>query len=197
MDARPPGVSHIEEIAALLGLANILLVVRRSIWNYPFGIAMVLLYGKVFLDARLYSDAALQLFFLVLNLWGWWNWAQHREQGAVVVETLSPRARALWAGGLAIAIAAWGAAERRWLPGASYPFGDAAVAALSIAAQALQSARRLESWVLWIVVDMLSVALYWSKGLEATTALYLVFLVMAVWGLIEWRRALGAASGRA
>ncbi len=71
------GMSAIEIIAAVLGVANIVLLVRRSIWNYPFGIAMVSLYGWVFFDARLYSDAALQVFFFVVQLYGWWNW--HRR----------------------------------------------------------------------------------------------------------------------
>jgi nicotinamide mononucleotide transporter len=61
----------LEAVAALLGLANIVLLVRRSIWNYPFGILMVLLYARVFYDAKLYSDFLLQLFFFVVQIYGW------------------------------------------------------------------------------------------------------------------------------
>ena len=66
----------IEIAAALLGVINVLLVVRRSVWNYPFGIAMVSLYFFVFRDAKLYSDALLQIFFLLIQLYGWWAWTR-------------------------------------------------------------------------------------------------------------------------
>ena len=61
-----------EIAAALLGVINVLLVVRRSVWNYPFGIAMVALYFFVFREAKLYSDALLQIFFFLIQLYGWW-----------------------------------------------------------------------------------------------------------------------------
>src|ERR1700743_2397110 len=67
-------MSTTEIIAAILGVANIVLLVRRSVWNYPFGLAMVALYGWVFFAARLYSDAGLQVFFFVVQIYGWWNW---------------------------------------------------------------------------------------------------------------------------
>jgi nicotinamide mononucleotide transporter len=67
-------VSWIEIVASILGVANIVLLVRRSIWNYPFGIVMVTMYGVVFFQARLFSDALLQVFFFVVQIYGWWVW---------------------------------------------------------------------------------------------------------------------------
>jgi nicotinamide mononucleotide transporter len=63
-------MSALEIIAFFLGVANVALLVRRSVWNYPFGIVMVLLYAGIFYDAKLYSDALLQLFFFVVQLYG-------------------------------------------------------------------------------------------------------------------------------
>ena len=76
----------IEIAAALLGVINVLLVVSRSIWNYPFGIAMVSLYFFVFWDAKLYSDALLQIFFLLIQIYGWWAWvhADRVDDGVAV-----------------------------------------------------------------------------------------------------------------
>jgi len=74
---------------------------------------------------------------------------------------------------------------------AAYPWWDAGIAAASVAAQVLQARRRIESWWLWIAVDVVSVPLYAVKGLWFTTALYVVLLVISVAGLIDWRRALG------
>jgi nicotinamide mononucleotide transporter PnuC len=78
-------VSTLEIIAALLSLIAIILVVKRSMWNYPFGIAGVLLYVQVFYDAKLYSDALLQIYFIILQGYGWWNWMHHRDSGGVVI----------------------------------------------------------------------------------------------------------------
>src|SRR3546814_427665 len=71
---RASGMSPIEIAAFVLGVVNLVLLVRRSIWNYPFALAMVALYAQVFFAAKLYSDALLQIFFFVVNLYGWWQW---------------------------------------------------------------------------------------------------------------------------
>jgi nicotinamide mononucleotide transporter len=188
-------VSAIEIVAPLLGLVNVWLVVRRSVWNYPFGIAMVLLYARVFFEAKLYSDALLQIFFLVVQLYGWWNWVRSRsESGEVRVLRLGSGERLAWAGGCALAALAWGALMR-FQTDASYPWWDASVAIPSVAAQILLSRRFIENWWLWILVDLLAVGLYAAKELWPTAGLYLVFLGLATWGLIAWRRAERAAAG--
>lgn len=182
-------MTPIEIAAFLLGLVNVTLVVRRSIWNYPFGIAMVALYFWVFLGARLYSDALLQIFFFVVQLYGWWNWARSRaETGEVRVELLSRGARACWLIGCAAATAGWGTMMHSYTD-AAYPWWDGSVAMLSIAAQVLMSRRHLENWMLWIAVDVLAIGLFAVKGLWLTALLYAIFLALSVWGLIHWARA--------
>ena len=178
----------IEIAAALLGVINVLLVVRRSIWNYPFGIAMVSLYFFVFWEAKLYSDSLLQIFFFLIQLYGWWAWVHaDRVDHGVAVGWLDNRSRLRWLVGTAVAIVVWGAGMARYTDAAA-PFLDATVAGLSVSAQILQSFRRVESWVLWVSVDTLAIGLFWWRGLGVTAALYGLFLVLAVLGLIEWRR---------
>lgn len=190
-------MSAIETAAVLLGLVNVWLVVRRSVWNYPFGILMVLLYARIFFEARLYSDALLQLFFLVVQLYGWWNWARSRAaSGEVRVQRLTGRARLAWAASCAIATLAWGALMNAHTD-ASYPLWDASVAIPSVAAQILLSRRFVENWWLWILVDLLAIGLYAAKDLWLTAGLYLVFLGLASWGLVAWEQARRADSIRA
>jgi nicotinamide mononucleotide transporter len=182
-------MSSLEWIAAAIGLAAVALVVLRSVWNYPFALAMVALYFFVFWDAKLYSDALLQIFFFAINLYGWRNWLSSREQsGEVVVTALGARSRTLWLAGTVAASLLWGLAMARFTDAAA-PLWDALIAGGSVAAQLLQARRRLECWVLWIAVDVIAVPLYWSRGLEPTAALYAVFLIMAVAGLVAWLRA--------
>jgi nicotinamide mononucleotide transporter len=181
-------VTSLELIATLLGLANIVLIVRRSIWNYPFALAMVSLYAVIFAGAKLYSDAGLQVFFFAVNLYGWWAWSRNRaDTGDVVVERLDLKAVGLWAIGSALAIVVWGSVMAR-LTDASHPYWDGSVAMLSVAAQILMTRRKLQNWWWWIAVNTLSIPLYLIKGLNLTAGLYLLFLIIAIWGLIEWRR---------
>ncbi|NUS99736.1 MAG: nicotinamide mononucleotide transporter [Sphingomonas sp.] len=178
----------IEIAAALLGVINVLLVVRRSTWNYPFGIAMVSLYFFVFWEAKLYSDALLQVFFLLIQLYGWWAWyhARHVDHG-VAVGWMGNKSRLSWLAGTALAAAMWGAGMARFTDAAA-PFADATIAGLSVTAQILQSLRRVESWVLWITVDALAIGLFAWRGLFVTSALYALFFMLAIVGLLEWRR---------
>src|SRR4051794_22276351 len=105
----------IEIAAALLGVINVLLVVRRSVWNYPFGIVMVSLYFFVFRDAKLYSDALLQIFFLLIQLYGWWAWVRSpRVDDGVAVEWMTAARRVRWLIVTALFIAVWGSGMARY-----------------------------------------------------------------------------------
>jgi nicotinamide mononucleotide transporter len=182
-------MSGIEWFAAALVLINIALVARRSVWNYPFALIAVLLYAHIFWTAKLYSDAGLQAFFFVVNLYGWWTWSSNKASaGAIEVERLSMRGRLAWMAGAVAAIWLWG----RFMAAntdASFPFWDASIAMLSVAGQILMTRRYIENWHYWIVVNLISVPLYWSKGLYPTAGVYLLLLGLAIAGLIQWRKA--------
>ncbi|MBB3474579.1 nicotinamide riboside transporter PnuC [Sphingomonas sp. BK345] len=182
-------MSLIEWIATLLGIACVALAARRSVWTFPTAIGSVTLLGAVVFEQRLYSDALLQGFFVLANLYGWATWRRERRRtGEVTVERLGAPARLGWAGASVAAALLWGAAMHR-LTDASYPWWDAAIAAASVAAQLLMARRKIENWWLWIAVDLASVPLYLAKQLYLFAALYLVYLALAVIGLAEWRRA--------
>lgn len=181
-------MSPVEILAVALGIANIVLLVRRSIWNYPFGIATVLLQGWLFVEGKLYSDALLQLFFVVLNVYGWLNWSRARTNDAGVpvrwMGALPFMASAIIAG---MATLAWGTLMHRHTD-AAYPYWDGSVAMMSVLAQALLARRFVDNWIWWIIVDLAAVPLYWAKGLHLIAALYVLNLALSVAGLIEWRR---------
>ncbi len=182
-------MSPIEAAATLFGLINVTLVVRRSMWNYPFALVMVALYAWIFFGAKLYSDALLQIFFLAVNLYGWWNWARSRaDTGEVRVEQLAGSARFGWVASCLIATVLWGWMMHRYTD-AAWPWLDGGIAMASVAAQILQSRRKWENWLLWIAVDIAAVPLFALKGLWLTAGLYLVFLALSVWGLIDWKKA--------
>ncbi|MDE2403755.1 MAG: nicotinamide riboside transporter PnuC [Sphingomonadales bacterium] len=179
-------MSWLEWIAAALGVVNIALLVRRSAWNYPFGMAMVALYVVVFKEARLYGEAGLQVFFFLMQGYGWVLWYRVEDAAAQVpVRWLDWPSRLVWLMMTAALSLNLGWVMHRFT-NASLPYADAAISGASIAAQLLLAFRRIENWVLWIVIDIASVAVYVVKGLWPTAALYVLFLAMSVLGLREW-----------
>jgi len=187
-------VNPVEAAAALLGLINIVLVVRRSVWNYPFGLAMVALYGWVFAqpEVRLYSDAGLQVFFFVVQLYGWWNWSRSQAQaGEVVVLRLGRNSWVATVGVVGVATLGWGALMARFTD-AALPWWDAFIAMASVAAQLLMARRYLENWHVWIAVDLVAIGVYAAKDLMITAILYTAFLVLSILGFRGWRKALAA-----
>jgi len=182
------GERAIEVVAVLLGFANIALLIRRSILNYPFGLAMVTLYAIIFFEAKLYADAGLQLFFFAIQIYGWINWARAREEDGRVIIARAGAATLLYAVAALGAAGALGLALDRFTD-STHPYPDAAIASLSIAAQVMMARRLIENWLFWIAVDMIAIGLFWAKGLQPTAALYGVFLLMCVVGWLGWRSA--------
>lgn len=189
-------MSVLEAIAALFGLVNIILIVRRSVWNFPAALIMVSLTGVVLWDARLYSDAGLQIFFFIVNLLGWVLWHRHKgAQGEVKIDRLGFSGQLAWVAMALSLIWGWG----RFMAthsDASFPFWDASIAVLSICAQIMMTRRYINNWHWWIVINILSIGLYWQKQLYWFTGLYVVFLGMAIWGLVAWREAEADQKGR-
>ena len=182
-------MNSLEIIAVLFGLTNVSLLVRRSIWNYPFGMAMVALYMLIFWEAKLYGEAVLQVFFFVVQAWGWYLWA--RAGGlveAVEVSWLGWPARigSLLAVALVTVTVGWGMAR---FTDAAMPYADAAITGASVVAQILLSIRRIENWILWIAIDVGAIFLYIERDLHLTAGLYGAFLILATMGLIQWMRA--------
>jgi nicotinamide mononucleotide transporter len=182
-------MNSLELLGFVLGLANITLLIRRSIWNFPVGIAMVAVFFVIFQEQRLYSEMLLQIFFAVVQAAGWvaW-WRSGGMEGPVRVRTMPVAERFVWPIGIAAGIGLWGWVVASMTDGAA-PFWDAAIAIGSVAAQILLIRRMIENWLLWIAVDILAVGLHWSRGLELPALLYTIFLVMCVIGWFEWRRA--------
>ncbi len=189
-------MSTIEWIAVALGLANIALIVARSVWNYPFGIAMVSLYAIVFHDAKLYSDMVLQCFFFAVQIYGWVNWARASGNTPVPVRWMTHAARVKLAAVTAVAWLMWSAAMARYTDAAA-PWIDGGIAMMSVAAQWLLARRCVENWWLWIAVDLIAIPLFAWRGLMLTSGLYAIFLLMSVVGLLHWQKSVRDAASLA
>jgi nicotinamide mononucleotide transporter len=151
-------------------------------------LAADVLYLIVFYRAKLFSDALLQVFFVAFTLYGWWHWWRGvREEGEVRVVPLSVRG---WITGLSAG--AVGAVLLGWLMvrvGAALPHLDAALTSYSLVASWWQARKHTANWWLWIVVNLAYIGEYLYKDLRPTAALYFLLVILAVMGLVDWRRA--------
>ncbi|HLL68528.1 MAG TPA: nicotinamide riboside transporter PnuC [Micromonosporaceae bacterium] len=174
------------------GLLTVWLVVRQHIANWPLGIANVLLLLVVFVSVGLYADGALQIVYVALGAYGWWNWSTggRDRTGLRVRATSRPEWAALATVGVVLTAAIWLFLDR--LTGSTVPFADALTTTLSLLATYGQTRKLVESWWLWIAADLIYIPLYGSKGLWLTALLYVVFLALCVLGLRAWYAALRA-----
>ncbi|HWX67033.1 MAG TPA: nicotinamide riboside transporter PnuC [Rhodanobacter sp.] len=182
-------MSSIELIAALLSAWGVWLTAKRRPWCWPVGLVSVLVYTWVFVDARLYSDALLQLAFAALIVYGWVRWLQNLgADGRVEVAPLRRQQAMLHIVLGTLGALALGAAMHRWTD-AALPWLDAALTAFSLVAQWWQARRHIAAWWLWIVVDVIYVGEYVYKHLMITSVLYAGFIVLAMIGLRNWQQA--------
>ncbi|WP_374281271.1 nicotinamide riboside transporter PnuC [Novosphingobium sp.] len=182
----PAMLARLEWVAAGLGLVNIALLIFRSAWNFLFAILSVAIYVFIFFENRLYAESALQVFYILANVWGWLLWRRAGgTEARVPVRWLDWPSRVVWLTVTAALSLNLGWVMHRYT-NAAMPFADSAIAGASVAAQLLLGFRRIENWVVWIAVDVAAVLLYINRGLYPTAGLYAGMLVMCLVGLKEW-----------
>lgn len=173
-----------------LGILGVVLMIRRTLWAFPVGLAAVTVQGLLFWDAQFPADAAVQVFFFITLAWGWRHWVRDRgDSPELPVARLGSRGVVVTLGLAGVAMTGWvfGVAPH---VGAQMPWRDAFIAAFSVAAQVLQARKNIENWPLWLVVNAVAVASYWKAELAYTAFLYAVYFVLAVAGWRSWRVAM-------
>ena len=181
-------MSLTEIIGTITGFACVFLTVRAHILCWPIGILSCIAFAKLFFDIKLYADAILQLFFIATSVWGWWGWLHGGEKRSELpISRMTLRETVTQFGITLAAILTVGWMFKSYTD-AHLPFWDSTISGLSVTAQILLVRKKIENWILWIVVDVLSIGVYWYKQVYLTSILYAVFLVLATQGLLEWRR---------
>lgn len=191
------GSTCAELFGFITGVLNVWLVTRENIWSWPIGMLNAAFYMVVFARTGLYSDTGLQVVYFVLSCYGWWHWARGGTVASPVVVRRTPLRLLLILAGIGAVTWLVLATVTARIPGAAMPRLDAALVATSLVAQWMMTRKLLESWLLWIAVDVLYVGMFIVRGLRLTAVLYAVFLGLAVIGYVQWtrssRRTLAAA----
>ena len=178
----------LEIVAVLIALAMVGCNIREVHWGWPLAIISSLMYFALFWRSRLYGDASLQIFFVVIAFWGWVQWlggSRLASGGPLRVQRLSARGRA-WTIGTTLALWPLTGLFLLRFTDTDVPWWDAFPTAASVVGQVLRGRKYVENWLMWIVVNLVSIGLFAYKGLWLTLALYAVFIALSVIGWRAW-----------
>lgn len=187
-------LSYIELMGTFMGFVSVFLAVKNSIWTWPTGILNELFFFMLFFQIQLYADMFLQVYFFAITVYGWYTWGRGGQQANIT--RLDARAKAFYGVALGIGtVCLWLFIKNihlyfpdYFVQKAAYPLPDSFVTVGSILATILLAKRKLETWILWIIVDLASIGLYFMKGVQLIALEYVVFLAMAVSGFWSWKK---------
>lgn len=160
---------------------------KENIWCWPFGILSSLLSIFLFIEAKLYSEAILYFFFALVGVYGWYKWKHKTNQKSLIVRTAKPQNHLIWI--LLGLAAAYGLGSYfKNNSDAEAPFWDAHTTIFSFIASYLEANKILSSWVYWIIINGVSIWLYFIKGLEIYAGLMVIYFFLSFVGYLEWRK---------
>jgi nicotinamide mononucleotide transporter len=183
-------VPPLEAVAVLLAIAYLLLAIRQSRWCWPAAFVSSLLYVLLMFRARLYMETALQVFYAVLAVYGWWAWQHGGAANRPLAVSTWPVRHHLAALAAVLALSFASAFLLSRYTAAALPFLDSLTTWGAVVATWMVARKLLGNWGWWFVIDSLSIYLYVSRGLYATAALFVLYLVLIVIGYVSWRRTL-------
>ena len=180
----------VEASGAVLGVLYLVLAIRESLWCWPAAFLSSVLTIAVMLGARLLSEAALNVFYAAMAVYGWYQWRYGggREGAPELPISVWPwRMHALAIGGSVVLSAMIGWFMSRHTV-AVFPYLDAFVTVSSVVTTYMVARKILENWLYWLVVDSLSLYLYWQRELYFYVGLFALYLVLVLLGWIRWQR---------
>jgi len=191
-------MSYIEFIGTIFYLASVILIAQKKMLTWPVGIISVILYGVLFYQIQLYSDTIEQIYYLGASFYGWIFWNKNKEEtiSSIDFHLSKPKILMIWSGSTFIAsliVTVFMMNIHNILPEmfpipASFPFLDALTTVMSFVAMFLMAQKKIESWVYWVIVDIIGVVLYFVKGVKFISILYVILLLIAIRGAYKWNK---------
>lgn len=194
-------MSYLEFFGTVAGGIAVWLAARANIWSWPIGLINVTLFFFLFFQVQLYPDMFLQAFFFVTNLIGWWRWAHPKpeeedKRNELRISFMPIRQLVVFSASGVVGTILMGAFSSNlhdWFPvvfnqPSAFPYLDSFVTVMSIVATYLMIQKKVECWVVWIVVDVVATSLYFAKGIKFVGIEYLAFCFIAAFGLWKWMK---------
>ena len=178
----------LEAVAVLFGLLSVWYARKENILVFPTGIISVLIYVYICYFAGLYADMGINGFYFLMSVYGWYNWThQDSEQQTIAISYNTAKQHVISIAGTIVFFVVLYFVLSQYTD-STVPAWDSATTAIFIVGMWLMALKKVENWIFWIIGDFVSIPLYFYKGLALTSFQFTVFLVLAVWGYIEWRK---------
>jgi nicotinamide mononucleotide transporter len=186
--------SWFEIVGAITGFFCVYLASVNNIWNWPIAIISTALYVYVFAQKGFYADMLQYIYLCAMSMYGWWFWGRHpKTEDKVPVVLITKKQMIVSALIVIVATPVLGytlitfAATLHYDPPA-YPYLDSFCTSCSLVAQVFLARKVLENWIIWFFVDIIYVVMYFRKGLEFTSVLFIAYIIIAINGYFDWRK---------
>jgi nicotinamide mononucleotide transporter len=196
-------MSWLELVGTTTGLLAVWLSAREHIISWGIGLINIICFYVIFYRSALYSDMFLQIYFFGTGVYGWYVWSRRNALNLpkIKISFLNPKQRIYIAIFIALNTIVLGniiAKLNDWLPNyfpqpAAFPIADTAIMVMSMVANVLMARKKVESWYLWVAVDILAPVLYFQKQLYLLAIEYIIFGIIAAYGLMEWQRSVSTS----
>lgn len=184
-----------EIVAVVTGVLSVWYARKESVLVYPVGIISVLLYVYICLEVKLYADAAINAYYFVVSLYGWYFWLY--GGGKAVADrhahiTILPFRRNVAYALITLLLGALFGWLLHAYTDSTVPYWDGGTTAIFCMAMFLMARKNIEHWIYWIIGDIICIPLFFSKGLCLSSLQYLIFTLLAIAGFISWKKTLSA-----
>ncbi len=177
-----------EAVAVALAIAYLLLAIRQNIWCWLCAAISSVIYVYLFFDARLYMESALNGFYFLMAVYGWYAWHSGSEHSAELPVCVWPMGVHGFAIVVIVFLAGFSGFLLQQFTDAALPYIDSLISCAAVWTTFLVARKVLENWWYWLVIDAVSIAVYWSRDLQLTALLFVVYLALIPFGLLSWRR---------
>ena len=188
---------YFELIASGLGFVAIFLQIKQNVWYWLVSIIMVSMYIYIYIDARLYADMSLQVYYLAISFYGWYMWLfggrvnQHKTKLSVTTTAHRQLIQLFLLSIVLFFVIAWFLVE---FTNSDLPYWDSFTTSLSFVATWMLAKKKLENWLIWVVVDAFSAGIYIYKALYPTAVLFAFLTILAMVGYKKWKEELMVAN---
>ena len=179
-------MTWLEAVAVFFGIASVFYSMREHIWVYPTGIVSTLIYVWICFEYKLYADMGINAYYFGMSIYGWYVWTHPKENQTVLPTTWMDSREwylAIWLFSISYIFLT---SVLKEFTDSDVPYWDSFTTASAFVGMWLMAKKKVENWYFWLLTDLVSIPLYFNKGLVLTSFQYLVFTILATMGLFAW-----------
>ena len=181
-------MTAIEVIGAIISLLHLRLEYKASIWLWPVGVIVPLIYIYIFFVSKFYAVMGINIYYLFASVYGWYCWKRN-VSGESGLQIARLPVRIVWylipVFVVLYALIVWVLLRFTDSP---VPYGDGLATALSIIAMWMLAHQYAEQWLVWLVVNSISVGLYFKQELYPTSILFFIYAIVSIFGYLKWKK---------